>query len=194
MYNYPTTVYNQTLIALDAGSGAPNIPSQQGKEIDEWPITESLVIGTTFLGEPFIWQVELAQDYDELGQALSEMADLDEEDEWKVNSSVYNAARYVAAALMDGSFPAPRVFNHGPKSVVFNWEYEGENHYLTISENQISTLRSSPECIIRRREFSVNQLALQPLSLSIRAAYSEDPVAMKQLHPGTVSDSQELLS
>jgi hypothetical protein len=193
MYNYPTIIYNQTLVALDAGSGIPNIPSHQGADIDECSITESLVMGTTFLGEPFIWQVELAQDYDELGQALSEMADLDEEDEWKVNSSVYNVARYVASALMDDSFPAPRVFNHGPKSVVFNWEYEDENYYLTISKNQISTLRSSAERIIRRKDFLVDQLTSYPLLLSFGLPMSEAPVAMKQLHPGTSSDLQEVL-
>jgi len=90
---------------------------------------------------------------------------------------VYNAACYVAAGLMANSFPAPRIFTHGPKSVVFNWSNEVDNLYLTISADKISALISSPERIKRRIDYSANELMNPSLALSsIRAAYSEKPV------------------
>jgi len=78
---------------------------------------------------------------------------------------------------MANSFPAPRIFTHGPKSVVFNWSNEVDNLYLTISADKISALISSPERIKRRIDYSANELMNPSLALSsIRAAYSEKPV------------------
>jgi len=156
------------------------------------PPTESLILRTTFSSVPIIWDSELNQEYQELGEALSEMTELEEGDEWKIDAPVYNAACYVAAGLMANSFPAPRIFNHGPRSVVFNWSNEADNLYLTISADQISALISSPERIKRRIDYSANGLTDPSLALpSIRAAYWKKPV--QRLITGAVSDPSELV-
>jgi hypothetical protein len=93
---------------------------------------------------------------------------------------------------MSNSFPAPRIFNHGPKSVVFNWSKEADNLYLTVSADHVSALISSPERIKRRIDLTANELANPSLALSsIRAAYSEEPV--KRLITGAVPDLPELV-
>jgi len=147
----------------------------------------------TFASVPVIWESELRQqEYQELGAALSEMTKLEEGDEWKIDPPVYNAACYVAAGLMANSFPAPRIFNHGAKSVVFNWSYGADNMYLTVSADHISALISAPEHIKRRIEYSINQLMDPSVALpSIRATYFRKPV--QRLVTGTVSDSKEFV-
>jgi len=154
--------------------------------------TETLVMNT-FASVPVIWESELRQqEYQELGAALSEMTKLEEGDEWKIDPPVYNAACYVAAGLMANSFPAPRIFNHGAKSVVFNWSYGADNMYLTVSADHISALISAPEHIKRRIEYSINQLMDPSVALpSIRATYFRKPV--QRLVTGTVSDSKEFV-
>jgi hypothetical protein len=154
--------------------------------------TETLIV-TTFSSVPVIWESELRQqEYQELGAALSEMTKFEEGDEWKIDPPVYNAACYVAAGLLAHSFPAPRVFNHGSKSVVFNWSYGADNMYLTISADHISALISSPERIKRRVEYSVNELVDPSIALlSIRAAYFKKPV--RRLVTGAVSDPAEFV-
>jgi hypothetical protein len=139
---------------------------------------------------PVISKLELSQDYKELEEALSEMTELDEGDEFKIDAPVYHAARYVAAELMAMSFPVPRIFNHGPKSVVFNWPHAADNWYLTISADQMSALISSPERIKRRIAFSANMLMNPSLALSsISAAYFEAPVQL--LITGAIADPPE---
>jgi hypothetical protein len=152
---------------------------------------ENVILRSTFSSVPLIWRSEL-REYHELGDALSEMTEFDEGDEWKIDAPVYVAACYVAAELMANSFPAPRIFNHGPKSVVFNWSKEEDNLYLTVSADQISALVSSPERIKRRIDCSANQLTNPSLALStIKAAYLGKPV--KRLITGAVADPPELV-
>ncbi len=83
------------------------------------------------------------QEYLELGEALSEMVELEEKDEWRIDAPVYANACHIAAELVASSYPAPRIFNHGPKSVVFNWSIENKS-YLTIAP--IESLRY---CLLR---------------------------------------------
>jgi hypothetical protein len=113
-----------------------------------------------------VWQLELNRRYSELGAALSELAAFDEDDEWKIDSSVYAAASYVADKLKNGFVRVPQIFVHGPTSVVFNWSDNFYNFYLTIGANNISALLSSQERIMLRREFSavesLNSLHLLP--------------------------------
>jgi hypothetical protein len=116
--------------------------------------TEGRIRKTYFANVPVLWQWELSQEYQELGDALSEMTMLEGADEWKIEPPVYAAASYVAAELMANSFPVPRIFSHGPESVVFNWSDEGNNLYLTVSANMVSALISSPERITQRIEYS----------------------------------------
>jgi hypothetical protein len=121
---------------------------------------ETSVVKTGFPAEE--WQ--LTQEYGELGETLKELAILEEEDDWRIEESVYAAASYYATELRSGSIPAPQVSVHGPKSVIFNWSNGYYNLYLTISANNVSALLSSPERIIRRKEFSKTALA-SPLAL-----------------------------
>jgi hypothetical protein len=102
---------------------------------------------------------ELSQDYLELGETLNNMFDLDENDEWRIDEPVYATACHIAAELMVTTpYPAPRIFNHGPESVVFNWSRETTNLYLTISSNKISALLSSQERIEQRIDQTIDQL------------------------------------
>jgi len=202
MPNYPAKVYRQAMVILDSSSKPPDTsvsPYAQTVQVklsatgfmDAMP-TETLVMNT-FASVPVIWESELRQqEYQELGAALSEMTKLEEGDEWKIDPPVYNAACYVAAGLMANSFPAPRIFNHGAKSVVFNWSYGADNMYLTVSADHISALISAPEHIKRRIEYSINQLMDPSVALpSIRATYFRKPV--QRLVTGTVSDSKEFV-
>jgi hypothetical protein len=135
-----------------------------------------------FPNVPSIWRTELDAGYQELGQALKEMTELDEGDEWKVDAPVYNAACYVAEKLKEGSCPALRVFNHGSKSVVFNWTIGDNNLYFTVSADRMSALISAPERIQRRIDYSANQLIDPSITyFYITAAY-----------PGTRPKPQEL--
>lgn len=200
MLNYPDNVYRQPMIILDSSSRLPTgSPYAQTMQLhlsatgfmDVMPRTETRILQTTFSSVPVISQLELRQEYQELGAALSEMTELEEGDEWKIEPSVYNAACYVAAGLMAHSFPAPRVFNHGAKSVVFNWSYAEDNMYLTVSADHISALISSPERIKRRVEYSLNELTDPTVALpAISAAYFKKPV---KLITGAVPDPAELL-
>ncbi len=152
---------------------------------------ETLIM-TTFSSVPVIWESELRhQEYQELGAALSEMTKLEEGDEWKIDPPVYNAACYVAAGLLAHSFPAPRIFNHGSKSVVFNWSYGADNMYLTISADHISALISSPERIKRRVEYSANELMDPSAALSSVRAFLKKPV--QRLVTGAVTDPTEFV-
>ena len=108
---------------------------------------------------PFATSREIYQDYGDLADALSEMIAIEEDDEWRIDAGVYNAASFVAAQLMRLSVPAPSVFNHGPKSVVFNWSRQDNSLYVTVSADRISVLISAPERITKRVEFSAKELA-----------------------------------
>lgn len=202
MPNYPATVYRQAMVVLDSSSKLPSTPSSPHAPtvqvnfsatgfVDVMP-PETMILAV-FSSVPVVWESELRQQaYQELGAALGEMTRLEEGDEWKIDPPVYSAACYVAAGLMAHSFPAPRIFNHGTKSVVFNWSHGSDNMYLTVSANHISALISSPERIKRRVEFSVDELADPSVVLpSIRAAYFKKPV--QRLVSGAVSDPTEFV-
>jgi len=123
-----------------------------------------------------VWQQELDFQYQELGQALSELTELEEDEEWKIDQPVYQVACHVASELMAFSFPAPTIFTHGPKSVVFNWESDNTNLYLTVSADHMSVLASSPERIKRRLELPKELLNQQKLLPAIQALHSNQPV------------------
>lgn len=156
------------------------------------PMVENRIVKMTFSSVPVVSQWELVHNYQELGEALSEMTELEEGDDWKIDPPVYTVARYIATELMANAFPAPNVFSHGPKSVVFNWERGTRTLYLTVSADRISALVSSPERINRRMEisYSANELLdSSHLLAPIRAAQLEEPVALAV--PSGSSDSPE---
>jgi hypothetical protein len=144
------------------------------------PGAERQILRQTFSNVPIITQIELSQEYRELGEVLTEMTEFDKGDDWKIEAPVFHAARYVAAVLMDSSYPAPRVFNHGPRSVVFNWPVGAEdNLYLTISADKLSALVSSPERIKRRMDFSANEPLTPALVLvAFQGIYSGRPILL----------------
>lgn len=149
--------------------------------VGDTPIAESQIVRTVFSNVPVIWQSQLAEEYRELGQVLTEMTDLSEDEEWKIDAPVYNAACYMALGLMTKSVPAPRVFTHGPKSVVFNWVHGSNNLYLTISADRVSALLTSPERIKERIEISgtANEFLTGSETISsLRAAQLNRPVVL----------------
>jgi hypothetical protein len=153
----------------------PNVPAPAAEMV-----SLNQVLTKTFSGTPFIWETQLRKEYQDLGEALTQMTDLDEGTEWAIERPVYETACFIAAGLMVNSFPAPRVFNHGPKSVVFNWSDEKSNNlYLTVSVDRISALISSPERIKTRLDYSAQHLLkYDNLLSSIRSAQLEQPVLM----------------
>lgn len=144
-----------------------------------FPTEEIRVLRTTFSSLPVIWKSELSQDYKELGTALAEMTELGEEDELKIDTAVYEAACHIASALMANSYPAPGIFTHGPKSVVFDWSTGPNNLYLTISADKLSALISTPERIKRRMEYSLQELLNPSLIFpAIQSAHLEHPIRL----------------
>jgi len=205
---YSSSVYRQAMVVLDSSSGSPEVlpplsPDPAGNYAymtqlssnvtgfsNVVPQQGSLILGTTFSSVPVVLSAELTQDYQELGQALREMTELEGGDELKIDRSVYHAACYFAAELMAHSFPAPRVFNHGSSSVVFNWSNQADNLYLTIGADHMSALISTPARIKRRVELSTAQFMNPSLALpSVRAAFSGEPV--KVLTSGAVADQSD---
>lgn len=201
MLNYSTNIYQQALVVLNSSYGAPNVsvgtsgisilPSSFTDTTPAVSTTESLVLMSTFSSAPTIWGLELTQNYQELGQALNEMTELEEGEDWRIDPPVFHAARYIASELMRMSFPAPRIFNHGPKSIVFNWSIGGNDLYLTISADRMSALISSPERIQRRIDYSANQMIDSSFTLLyIESAYFGKPVERRVT--GTTSNPLEL--
>jgi hypothetical protein len=95
-----------------------------------------------------------AASYRELNQALTQMHNLDDNDDWKIQTPVYNASIRVAAILMENNIPKPGVLTHGPKSVVFNWSRDDTNLYLTVSKSKLFVLASSSKGIEVRTELT----------------------------------------
>ena len=148
--------------------------------VDDTPIAESQIVKTVFSSVPVIWQSQMVDEYRELGQALTELTEFTDEEEWKIEAPVYNAACYMALGLMTESIPAPRVFTHGPKSVVFNWTHEANNLYLTISADRVSALLTSPERIMDRIEVSgtTSEFLASSAISSLRSAQLNRPVVL----------------
>lgn len=85
-------------------------------------------------------------EYFDLAQTLKDMHD-GEDAELSIDSAVYNTSLQVAAALFEINIPAPYVFSHGPKSVVFNWDDGVHNLYLTIGKTRLWAATSTRDKI-----------------------------------------------
>jgi len=199
MLNYSTTIYQQAFVVINSGApgasesnlGITILPATSANAVHVVSTTESLVLRDTFSSAPMILDIELTQKYQELGQALNEITELEEGEDWHIDPPVYYTARYIASELMRMSIPTPRIFNHGPKSVVFNWSIGVNNLYLTISADRMSALISSPECIQRRIDYSASQMIDSPLALLyLESAYFGKPVERRIT--GTTSNALEL--
>jgi hypothetical protein len=142
------------------------------------PQMENHFLRVTFSSVPIIWQSDIDQEYQDLGSALSEMTQVDDEDDLRIDRNVYQVACQVATSLLVNSYPAPRIFNHGAKSVVFNWAQGKTNLYLTISSDFVSVLLSSPERIKERIELSTKNPIRPSLLRGLLPAPLVHPVAM----------------
>jgi hypothetical protein len=78
----------------------------------------------------------------DLEAALIELRDSGE-----IEDGVYQHAQILILTLLNGNL---KLFTHGPKSVVFIWEDEGGNVYLTVEEDRLSVMASTPEGITGR--------------------------------------------
>jgi len=190
MPNWFTNIYTQGIVILRLNSVLPESSPPQSSEYQVPQSSEEQIFRMPVLSTGIIAQTGLSQEYLELGEVLNEMVELEEDNEWRIEEPVYTNARRVAAELMAGPYPAPRVFNHGPKSVVFNWESGTKNLYLTISSNRISGLLSSPERIERQIDCPINQLPNTALLLAyIQPDHWGQPFTLVE----TVSDPSEHL-
>jgi hypothetical protein len=155
MPNLLTNIYPHSTVILESTSvprehdqakpGGQNVIRNDSEFTTAITISEGRIFTMRASSTDIIGRSEQIQEYLELGEALNEMVGLEEDDELKIDAPV---------------------FTHGPQSVVFNWSVGTNNLYLTISPNRISALRSSPERIERRVDYSLKQLANPALFLS----------------------------
>jgi hypothetical protein len=98
MFDYSTKIYKQALIVLDSSFGALELPPAlipgsyfgsgyskvalyEPSLMDSMNTTmdmESQITRTIFSGAPVLWNSDLSQGYQELGEALGEITELDE--------------------------------------------------------------------------------------------------------------------
>jgi hypothetical protein len=94
------------------------------------------------------------ESYRELAEMLSQLSSSGEDDDWHIEQDVYNTSVQVAAALFNENIPAPNVFFHGPKSVVFNWDDGETNLYLTVGRSRLWAAVSSASEVKTRLELT----------------------------------------
>jgi hypothetical protein len=170
----PTKFRFDAIYIAAAGSTSPantNNVSMQAASTTYGSVTDTVASNSALIGMPgAAWKVVLSDDYQALGQTLSELSS-QTDDDWRIDEPVYQVARYVAAELMAESFPAPKLFIHGPASVVFFWEQGANNNlYLTVSERDVSALVMSNGEI--QFQFDFPRSALQGTSLLLPALES----------------------
>jgi len=197
IYTQPVLVFGASETSASSDVGSAEIIGNYIKSDPTVPRPavlpdSSQILKTAFSNIPFLWKPELRREYQSLGEALEQMTELDDDSQDKIDPPVFGVACFVAAGLMGSSYPAPRVFNHGPKSVVFNWEHEKSNLYLTISADKVSALVSSPERIQKRIDFSGTPV-LEPAQIlaAIHSTWLNEPTP--PLLTGTVPDLSEVI-
>lgn len=66
-----------------------------------------------------------------------------------------------ALDFLDGvshySVPTPRLFTHGPNSIVFTWQYGKVLVYATVTAKEVSVLISTPEKVEFRSTLSFDE-------------------------------------
>jgi|ERR1700733_3025236 len=143
--------------ALGNYQSTTHVESASGSNLS---LTLESQVFRTFASIPVISQTQLAAEYKDLGDALAQMQEINVGEDWSVEQPVYEAASYVATILRARAFPVPKVFNHGPASVVFNWRNINSELYLTVSGNGLSALISTPERITKRLDIKYSDEAL----------------------------------
>jgi hypothetical protein len=153
--------------------------------------TNRIIIRTTYLSAPSKGTPALAFDYRDLGNALKEMAEADDDDDWKIGEGVYDIASSFAEMLLAASCPAPRLLSHSPQTVVFNWCQNAKNYYLTFSPNGVSALMSTPENIQARKDWSTKELSASVVDLLLAGANYPKP-SLRRLTAGTDVNSEDV--
>jgi hypothetical protein len=162
---------------LNATGGQFSLSTVAGEAVT-LPNTEVRLMMTTPSTMPSNPSAELERDYEALGDVLGTMSELESDDEWWVEAGVLTLAQCVAAKLKANAYPAPEILTHGPKSVVYNWTYDDNNVYLTISTERLSALVSSHERIERRIDMPMKAALNTELLLpSLQYITQEEPVA-----------------
>lgn len=139
-----------------------------------------------------IQSARISIEYQAVGEALGQLVHSDLDDDWRIDDQVYQSACTVAAQLIARAIPAPRVFAHGSRAVVFNWTSGTENRYITISKDTLSVLVSTPEKIQRRCEYKMSRILKEGSDIALMAAAVEQrPLLFKLLGSGMSSESQE---
>ena len=165
------------------GSGQVLFPSNTGTLS---PRYETITVRGSISTVPAVWDSALREDYRELGEALAQLQELDDDDEWKIEAPVYNSARRVALFLMMGWYPAPQILHHGSDSIVFNWTSNANNLYLTISSDKMSALISTPERIKNRIEFPLQILQNPAAALRyLQSDYLGRPLSSLSISPAS---------
>ena len=105
------------------------------------------------------WDAQLTGAYAEVGEALAQLAQSDD-NQYSIDPAVYGVATYVAAGLASSVYcdPLPSLFTHGSDSVVFNWTNDDQNLYLTVAADGASLLMSTPDRIQKRAELTLDEL------------------------------------
>jgi hypothetical protein len=81
---------------------------------------------------------DTTEDWNDLYEAIEELFEYE-----YIDNPVRSIAQKMRSKLL-GVVPCPKVFCHGPDSVVFNWEKGNENLYLTVSSTDASIVYSTP--------------------------------------------------
>ena len=150
-----TVVGNETLVIMGVGSASNNfVIAGTGSSATACNNSVTWSTSSATMTTASSAHGVSATSYREVSQALAQMHSLDDDDEWKIQTPVYNASVRVAALLMENNIPQPGVLTHGPKSVVFNWSRDDTNLYLTVSKSKLFVLASTSKGIGIRTELT----------------------------------------
>jgi len=118
---------------------------------------------------------ETYTNYREVSETLLELRNSPDDAEWKIDNAVYSNSVSVAAALLEKNIPAPQIYSHGSRSVVFGWEHDDKSLYLTVSGTRLSALLSSPDGNVRAEIPGPSIPQAQAFVTAIKASKIIDP-------------------
>jgi phage repressor protein C with HTH and peptisase S24 domain len=95
-------------------------------------------------------QEEWEEDYSRLFEELALLANEEEAGEHYIKDEVYQVAVRLMEIAKGAGRVTPKIFSHGPDSVVFNWKDGATEVYATISADTMAILMSGPNGITHR--------------------------------------------
>ena len=134
------------------------ISGQSSAQTTQEASRDAPFISKVFSSVPAVNALQLVRDYQDLGLALDQLQEVGDNEAWKIEAPVYEAARRLGAELLNHNYPVPHIFSHGPKSVVFTWSKGDSTIYVTISADRLSALVSTPARITKRLVYSPEAL------------------------------------